>query len=202
MNMKLYCSLTSPYSRKVRVIAHELDLHERIEVILTDPFNPSAEFLAANPLARIPTLVTEHGVALPDSKLIAEYLHSRGRGMAPAARGSLRWEPLRRQQIAQGLIDASVAIVLEKRRPESIIFTSFLDRQSAVIHRSLDALNVIGAELSPGAPGDLEVTLGVGLAYLDFRLPYIEWRKTCEPLAQWFAVFAQRPSMQSTQPPV
>src|ERR1044071_9185423 len=83
--MKLYCSLTSPYARKVRVVIDELGLSEQIEEVITDPFAPPPELLAANPLSRIPTLIGDRGEALPDSRLIIEYLQARrtARGAAP-----------------------------------------------------------------------------------------------------------------------
>lgn len=201
MKMKLYSSKVSPYSRKVKVIAAELGLDDKIEEIITDPFNPPPEFLAANPLGKIPALVTEQGQSLPDSALIVEYLLSRGKkGLKPVPRGPLRWPLLRRAQVADGMIDAAVAIVYEKRRPESIIFTSFIDRQLATIHRSADLLNLEAGELSRDAAGLAEITAGCALGYIDFRLPYIEWRKGREALAEWYAAFVQRPSMAATVP--
>ncbi|MGH8429110.1 MAG: glutathione S-transferase family protein, partial [Solimonas sp.] len=133
--MKLYCSKTSPYSRKVRVALEELRLSEQVEEVMTDPFAPTPEFLAANPLSRIPTLVTDKGEALPDSDLIIEYLDAKYHGLAPLPRGTKRWTARRRQKIAQGIIDAAVATLLEKRRPESIIYHAFLDRQAQAIER-------------------------------------------------------------------
>lgn len=200
MKMKLYTSPVSPYARRVRAVALELGLAGKIEEIITDPFNPSPEFLTANPLCKIPTLVTEHGSALPDSGLIIEYLLTRGHGLAVMPRGSKRWPLLRRRQIAEGMMDAAVAIVFEKRRPESIIYTLFLDRQMATIHRSADLLSLEAAELSTSQPGVAEITTAAALSYIDFRLPYIEWRNSREPLAQWYAEFSQRPSMLATQP--
>lgn len=199
--MKLYSSKTSPYSRKVRVVVQELGLGDRVEEIFTDPFDPPPEFLAANPLSRIPALVNDHGQAIVDSSLIVDYLQTRGRGMPALPRGNKRWEVLRRREIAEGLIDAAIAIVFEKRRPESIIYTSFLDRQTAVIHRCADSLNLDVAELAAGNAGIVEITTAVALAYIDFRLPYIEWRKGRPALSDWHAAFAQRPSMLATQPP-
>ena len=201
MPMKLFCSKTSPYARKVRVAIEELGLADQVEEAVVDPFNPPPDLLAANPLSKIPTLVTERGEALPDSALILDYLTHRKSGLATLARGAKRWEMLRRAQIADGVIDAAVAIRMEKRRPESIHYIPFLDRQSAVIKRALDALNADAGLLALQTPGLGEITLGVALGYLDFRLPYIEWRREREPLAHWYTVFAQRPSMQKTQPP-
>ena len=201
MKMKLYCSLTSPYSRKVRVVIDELGLGDQIEEVMTDPFNPPPEFLGANPLSKIPALVSDHGEALPDSSLIVEYLQARARPLAPLPRGSQRWAALRRLQLAEGIMDASVASVLEKRRPEGIIYSGFLDRQSERIRRAVEALSHDAAALSLRDVSVIEITTGVALGYLDFRMPYIEWRKGHEALAQWFEAFAQRPSMQKTQPP-
>jgi glutathione S-transferase len=202
MKMKLYSSMTSPYSRKVRVVAEELGLSDLIEEVMTDPFNPPPEFLAANPMSKIPTLITEKDEALPDSTLIVEYLQTRGHGMTSLPRGTKRWTALRRGQIAEGIMDAAVASILEKRRPEGIVYTTFLDRQVLVIRRSLDILNLEVSALSQhGSCSVVEITAAVALAYLDFRMPYVEWRRNHDELAAWHEVFAQRPSMIKTQPP-
>jgi glutathione S-transferase len=99
------------------------------------------------------------------------------------------------------MIGAAVASVLEKRRPESIIYTAFLDRQTAVIQRALESLTLEADHLSVETPGVVDITAAVALGYLDFRLPYLEWRKGHEPLAAWYTAFAQRPAMVKTQPP-
>lgn len=203
MKMTLYSSKTSPYSRKVRAVIEELELGHAVEEVAADPFNPPTELLAANPLSRIPTLITDKGEALPDSRLIIEYLQARsGKALAPLPRGPARWAALRRLEIAEGIMDAAVASVLEKRRPESIVYTAFLDRQAAVIRRCVETLNLEAGALATEAPGEGDITAAVALAYLDFRLPYLEWRKDHDALAAWFIQFAQRPCMVKTQPPV
>lgn len=199
--MRLFSSKTSPYSRKVRVALIELGIADQVEEIIADPFNPPPELLAANPLSRIPTLITDRGEALPDSSLILEYLQSRHSGIAPLPRGSRRWAALRLQQIAEGTIDAAVATVLERRRPESIVYTPFLDRQAEVIRRSIELLELETRGLTLETPSVVEITAGVALSYLDFRMPYIEWRKYAPSLAVWHTAFSERPSMQQTAPP-
>ncbi|MES2488953.1 MAG: glutathione S-transferase N-terminal domain-containing protein [Pseudomonadota bacterium] len=202
MKMKLYGSKTSPFARKVRVVAAELGLTDLIEEILTDPFSPPPEFLAANPLSRIPTLVTEKGEALPDSELIIEYLQTRGHsGVQSLPRGTKRWAALRRARIADGITAAAVATLFEKRRPESIIYTAFLDRQAEIILRSVSTLNLEVDALSIDNPSIVEISTAVALSYLDFRLPYLDWRKDHEALVVWHEKFSQRPSMVDTQPP-
>jgi glutathione S-transferase len=199
--MKLYSSKTSPYARKVWVVAHELGLADRIEDVPTDPFKPQAEFLAANPLSKIPALVTETGLCLLDSALIVEYLQTRERGFAPLPRGARRWHLLRSQQLGEGILSAAVASRLELRRPPEFVYQPWLDRQAAAIQRALDALEGEAAGfLHTGAVRVAEITIAVALGYLDFRLPQIDWRHNRERLWHWYQAFAQRPSMQRTQP--
>lgn len=201
MKMKLYSSKTSPYARKVWVVAHELGLADLIEEVPTDPFEPQAEFLAANPLSKIPALVTEKGECLPDSALIVEYLQTRGSGLAPLPRGGQRWTLMRRQQLGEGILTAAVASRLELRRPPEFVYRPWLERQAAAIRRALDALEPEAAEfLHADAVRVAEITVGVALAYLDFRLPHLEWRREHERLARWYQAFSLRPSMQRTQP--
>ena len=199
--MKLFGSKTSPFARKVRVVVEELGLTEQVEEVITDPYNPTPEFLAVNPLAKIPALLTPSGENLPDSRLIIEYLLTQGKGLMPLPRGSKRWAALRRMEVGDGIITAAVASFLEKKRPESIIYTQFLDRQTEVIRRCVELLNVDSDVLTRDSASLVEVTVGVALGYLDLRMPYLDWRRRHDALADWYAVFSQRPSMLKTAPP-
>ncbi len=65
----------------------------------------------------------------------------------------------------EGNMDTAVPNVLEKRRPEGIADTIFLDRQVMVIRRRLDILNLEPSALARDGPfGIVEVTPGVALA--------------------------------------
>lgn len=198
--MKLYGSLTSPFVRKLRVAVQEFGLAERVELVVTDPWSSPPALLANNPLSKVPTLVTDDGLALPDSALILDYLIDLS-GYPALPSGRARWEAARLVQIADGVLDAAVAIVIEKRRPPPFIYPGWLDRQTVAISRALDALESAATQLSTGAAGLVEVTLGPALAYVDFRMPDYDWRTSRPALAAWYAQFAQRPSMQTTQPP-
>ena len=199
--MKLFSSPTSPYARKVRIVAHELGLTDLIDEVLVDPFEAPPALLAANPLSRIPTLVTEKGEALPDSSLIIEYLLTRGRGLTSLPRGSGRWSALRRAHLADGITAAAVATVIEKRRPEGIRHMAFLDRQADVIRRAVAAIDLEAGELDAENPSIVDLSVGVALGYLDLRMPYIEWRKGHDPLLRFFDQLSQRESMRLTEPP-
>jgi len=200
-SLVLYASPTSPFARKVRVLIEELSMQDEVEVRMVDPHQSPDELVAINPMSRVPTLVLKSGEALPDSSLICVYLLSRASGKLPMTMGSQRWSTLRRQQLADGIIETAVTVVMESRRPESIVYTTFVDRQTAKIRRLLAALEAEADKLSRINAGMAEISLGVALAYLDFRLPYLDWRHEAPALAEWFTEFEKRPSMLQTAIP-
>jgi len=72
--MKLFYNPPSPYARKVLVLAHELNLLDRLILIPVDPWKDPPELLAVTPLAKVPALRTENGATLSESTAICEYL--------------------------------------------------------------------------------------------------------------------------------
>ena len=74
--MKLHWSPRSPYVRKVMVVAHELGLADRLELVRTvvGGTTPHLELMRENPLGKIPTLVLEDGTIIYNSPVICEYL--------------------------------------------------------------------------------------------------------------------------------
>lgn len=198
--MKLFYAGTSPYARKVRMLLIEKDIEDRVEPVFANPFEASAELEAANPLGKVPALVLDDGGVLYDSPVICAYLDSLNetpRLIPPD--GSERWTTLRREALADGIIDAAFAMVMEGRRPEAERSASWLDRWTGGILRSTaaveDEIENYGETLTLGHIG-----LGAALGYLDFRLPELDWRAGRPKVEAWFTAFRQRPSMAGTDP--
>ncbi|RTL66361.1 MAG: hypothetical protein EKK41_18785, partial [Hyphomicrobiales bacterium] len=79
--LKLLSSPLSPYGRKVNMTISMKGLKSRIDFKPVDTnIVDNKEINTVNPLAKIPTLVTEDGMALFDSKVICEYLD----GLSPS----------------------------------------------------------------------------------------------------------------------
>jgi len=198
--MKLYYAPTSPYARKVRVAIAEKGLMG-IEQIAVTPFDLPPDLLAANPLSKVPALVLADGTALYDSPVICEYLDTLGTPNQLIPRtGQPRWTTLTRHALADGILDATFSIAIEiNRRPEHERSPSWISRWTDAINRSLSVLE------SDSASFDTAISLahigaGCALAYLDLRVStLVDWRKGHPKLAAWQAVFAERPSMKSTQ---
>ncbi|MCA1855335.1 glutathione S-transferase family protein [Massilia oculi] len=73
--MRLYTSSRAPNPRRVAMFlsAKGIDGIEQVEVDLNAGGHRSAEFLALNPLARVPVLVLDDGRALSETRAICTY---------------------------------------------------------------------------------------------------------------------------------
>lgn len=201
--MKLYASLTSPYGRKARVMLAEKRID--YELVLTDVWDPNSELLKFNPLGKAPCLLLDDGTALYDSPVILEYLDSVtpvGQLIPETTRPRIqvkRWEAL-----ADGVLDAAVAIVLEKKRAPQLQSTDWIARQSGKIERGLKVMSQDLGETAwcTGHSFNLsDIVVGCALMYLDFRFAEVNWRKEYPNLGQLTDKLAKRNSFKNTAPP-
>src|SRR3954451_17384013 len=109
----------SPFGRKVRIAAALAGLSDRITVENADTMNPNDALRTQNPLGKIPTLILESGETLYDSRVIVEYLDALAGGGRLIPAGWSRFEALRQQALADGIMDAAILRSYEARwRPE------------------------------------------------------------------------------------
>jgi glutathione S-transferase len=196
--VKLSNVSTSPFVRKVRACAITRGIDQKIELVPTNLAAASPEFMAINPLGKVPALVTDDGVALFDSPVICEYLDSVGDALPMfPAKGPARWLALKFQAMGDGILDAAVLWRGEMSKPEDAGRAALIARQRAAIDRGLDALEAD----PPHQHIDIgSITVACALGYLDFRFAARPWRETHPKLAAWFEAFAQNPGIAQTVP--
>lgn len=200
--MKLFSNPLSPYGRKVKVAAAVKGVEKQLEVVTVDT-NPAdaPQINRHNPLAKVPALVIEDGTAIYDSHVICEYFDS----LAPSPvlfpkSGPERFRTLTLGALADGVLDAALLLVYEKRfRPEEKWHRPWQERQQGKIDRALDHL-----EKSPPAWGESpdygHLTLACALGYLDFRHEG-KWRAAHPKLIAWLDKFAGAvPAFEATRP--
>lgn len=195
--MILRSSPPSPFGRKVKIAAAILGLSDRIKIEPTDTNDGTLK--SQNPLAKIPTLVLEDGLCLYDSHVIAEYLDSLHDGPRIFPAGKARWPALRLAALADGLMEAALLLVYEKRiRPEATWNAQWIEMQQQKIDTGLDHLEEVQGKL--GFRPDIgEIGLACALGYLDLRHQG-KWRDKHPRLVAWLNDFSSHvPAFEATR---
>jgi glutathione S-transferase len=201
--MKLIGTPISPYTRKARVVLAEKRID--YDFVIDRPFDADTAVTIHNPLGKVPVLVLDDATTIFDSRVIVEYLDN----ASPVTKllpentrqriQTRRWEAL-----ADGCTDACVAIVMERRRPESFQYGEWIARQQGKIDRALEAMSEDLGNRN-WCCGDFfnlaDVAVGCCLGFLDLRLPEVAWRSAYPNLAKLSDKVAQRPSFKETVPP-
>jgi glutathione S-transferase len=199
--MKLYVSLTSPFARKVRVAVEEKGLEERIRQVVVDPWTDDPALARANPMMQVPALELEDGRVLTDSDTILGWLE---RAFPQPAlwphdpRALTGAESI--AALAQTLLEYTVFLVLEGRRPEAARSQSMIERRTQAILRGIESLES-RFHASTGHFHIDSIGVACALAYLDFRQPQLDWRARAPGLDAWLRWAGERPSMRHSAPP-
>jgi glutathione S-transferase len=197
--MQLIYSPTSPYARKVRIVARECG-HDGIEEIKGNPLEDGDEINKYNPLGKVPFLILDDGTALFDSPVICEYLDmiSSNTEILPPS-GIARIEVLRDQAFGDGIIDAVFSTAMETKKDDGEPSAFWLERWEAAVRRSLDILE----KQIPSRDDRFDlgaITFVCALGYLDLRMSYIDWRKGRPNLVSWLDKYAGRACVVETDP--
>jgi glutathione S-transferase len=164
--MILRSAAASPFGRKVKIAADLLGLHDAVEVVFADTSDPKDSIHTQNPLGKIPVLILDDGTKLFDSRVIVEYLDALAGGgrLIPAALAA-RWPVLTAAALADGINDAALLMVYERRfRPPELWSQAWTDRQA-------------------------HIGLACALGYLDLRFAGT-WRAEYPALVAWLDAFA------------
>ncbi len=198
--MKLYFSPFSPYVRKCLVVAHELGLDARITLLPSSahPVTRDQAIIVNNPLGKVPTLLTDDGQALYDSRVICEYLDDLAGGALFPKTGTARWQALTLHALADGMLDAALLARYEDvARPEPIRWKEWRAGQLDKIETSLAHLEA-NLQTLAGRVDIGSLSMACALWYLDVRFAELQWRGRYPKVADWYLAFSQRPSTQMT----
>ncbi|MCX8134498.1 MAG: glutathione S-transferase N-terminal domain-containing protein [Roseococcus sp.] len=194
--MRIHYSPASPFVRKCVAVALHHGL--ALERVASNPHLSPDHLLADNPLSKVPSLVTDEGLALNDSPIICEYLDHIGTGpkLFPAP-GPARWKALAMAALADGILDAAVGRRMSSQLPQDEGRQTYDARQKAAITRALDALEA-GELAGPLDIGRLGVVCALG--YLDFRFGHEDWRPGRPRLAAFYEAQMKNPIFAETVP--
>jgi glutathione S-transferase len=213
--MRLIYHPASPYTRKVFMLANELNLaqHITLQKVVVCPVaiagwsDNNADVSVYNPLTKIPCLISSDVPdGIYDSKVICEYLETLA--SVTRTKDTRYWQLRTLHACADGIMDAAVLITYELRirKERGLFFDEWFASQKEKIIRGLDRLEAAaksGVLPEPGvAPASAdEVAVAVAVA-LTVRIGDwgIEWQDGREALAGWMAKWEARNSFLETPP--
>ena len=192
--MTLLYTKRSPYARKVRVFAIEKGID--LNLIDENLQNKSNRLKEANPLGKIPTLISADGQAIYDSHVICVYLDA----IKPLPRLipmelKARMDVLKWEAFANDLMTIAINVYLERLRHPNDANTDFINSQEKTIR---SAYSYIEEKLDQLKDFNLaSITVACAIGYVYFRIPHL---KTQGQLTKWCDAINQRPSMAQTMP--
>jgi glutathione S-transferase len=194
--MKLYGTTTSPFVRRVRVVALECGLaYERVDTA-TDV--GQAALKQVSPIWKVPAAELD-GRLIYDSRAIIEWLTTtRGWGGLTPPRD--HFLTLNHTNAVDGLLESAVQIFYLRRDGVAVDGSPFAERQ---LGRIAALFGWLGGELDAGRmSGELglaELSLICTLDWLDFRA-VIPLDALPASITRLRAAHAERPSLRETRP--
>jgi glutathione S-transferase len=175
-------SRASPYGAKARMAARYVGF--AASSVQIDTFNPEPEFLARNPLGKIPVLINDDGRNIADSRVIVRFLDRASGGRLFPAGEAERLAAEQLESLADGISDCLQAIISERRfRPEAKRHEPWIDWQWSKVTRSLDVLAAAPPSFQTGLHAG-HIALRAMLGYLAVRFAGT-WEAGREGLLAW-----------------
>ena len=197
--MKLFVNSASPFARKARIVIREKGLLATTEEVHVVPVESHPDLTGANPIAQIPALIDDDGVTWCDSALISARLDGQGEGplLLPQTADAY-WATRRLEVAAAAILEMTVKMVLENRRPENERSPFWLKRWEESLRRGFERAEAMCP--GPDVFNLGTITLAIAATYADFRYPHIDWRATAPKTAALQAELENRQSFIDTYP--
>ena len=185
--MKLHGTTTSPFVRRVRVVAAEAG--QPFELILSRP--DSDALRQVSPIWKVPAAEVD-GRVIFDSRVIIDWITTtRGWGGIEPPRD--RWREANLINAIDGALESAVQVFYLRRDGIDVTNLPFANRQRDRITEIFDWL---GRELEPDRVGLPQISLVCTLDWMDFRSTF----ETGDRFARLRTLLGSRPSIEKTKP--
>lgn len=200
-NFRLYGTVTSPYVRRVRVVAHELALGCELVDVATE--QGQTQLRAVNPLWKVPTAEIG-GEVIFDSRVIVDRLvagHGSDRTIALPGAGDTRVRNV--ITAIDGVLDALINVFYLSKDGIDAETSSYVHKQN---ERARATMAWLEATIDDGwfaadrRFGLAELALVTTIGWMRFRDRYPVQKHAA--LMRCFERHDERPSMLATRPPV
>jgi glutathione S-transferase len=187
--MKLYGTTTSPFVRRVRVVAAETGVD--LELVDTKPDAGQEALRRVTPVWKVPIAEID-GRVLFDSRVIIEWITTtRGWGGMEPPRD--RWHEANLLNAIDGALESAVQVFYLRRDGLDVTTMPFAQRQRDRIAAIFDWVD---GQVEPGHVGLAEISLVCTLDWMEFRSAFDVGNR----FAHLRSLLGARPSLSSTTP--
>jgi len=195
--MKLYGTTTSPFVRRVRVVAAEVG----VEIEPVDTATPAgqAALREVSPIRKVPVAIVASRT-LFDSRVIIDWMTAT-HGFGALAPAGDRWREANLVNAIDAALDAAIQLFYLRRDGVAIDGTAYATRQ---LERVDAIFTWLGTQLAPDRRGFdaglglAEISLVCTLDWMDFRTAYPTERAAGVESVR--AAWAEHPSLAATRP--
>lgn len=187
--MKLYGDQTSPFVRRVEIVARELG--EPVERVSTLGEAGQAALREVSPIRKIPVAIID-GRTLFDSRVIIDWLTTT-RGWGTLAPPRDRWADQNVLNALDGIVESLLQVLYLQRDGVAVEGMAYTERQRGRVAASLAWVAPL---LSTQQLGLAEISAVCALDWIDFRSLY----PTAQIAAPVRAAWVDWPSIAATRP--
>jgi glutathione S-transferase len=189
--MRLFGTTTSPFVRRVRVVAAEVD--EPVDRVDTATDDGMALLRSVSPIRKVPVAMIDERL-LFDSRVIIDWLvTTRGWGGIMPPRD--RWHEQNLLNAIDAALDSVIQLFYLRRDGVTVDGTAYAQRQ---LERTDAIFGYLAKQLSPERFALPEISVCCALDWMDFRKAYPTER--AGGLDAVRAALRERPSMVATRP--
>lgn len=197
--MKLFGTVTSPFVRRVRIVAHELAM--QVELIDTSTPDGQAELRRVTPIWKVPAALISDRVVF-DSRAIIDLLLDE-RGVHPLRRTTeaTRITELNMHNAIDGGLESAIRVFYVRRDGHDIAPIPYLAKERDRVRSTMSWIEsqLRGSYCTEEAGFGLsEIALVTAIGWMRFRQAYPV--DDHPQLAAFYDAWASRPSVQETLP--
>ena len=202
--MTLFHSPTSPFARKVRIVAIERGLTTMIKEVHAQIRTPANEVIPYSPTGKVPALAVEDGpdkgLVLIESTTICDYLEQFGDAppLQPA-NGPAHWREKALDGYAHAFLDSIAWRGREGKRVPEEQSPGFVALEIERQRRCFADLEARADELAEEEITLSRILFALALDFYEFRIGE-DWRPGRPRLTEWHAKMAARSSFKATTP--
>ena len=197
--MKLYYTSISPFSRKCRILARELNIIQYIQEIITTMRTTDAIIMSINPTGKVPALITKDQQLITESYAICNYLEKIANTNINSENNYDNWTVNGYETVACQVLESIVYRSIEKKnKPKDFIYKATTDYEKFKVDRALDFLEKKALEYNTNI-NRVQITVCLAFNTMYRNFPEENWKENRPLLYEIVENFKKRKSFIDTE---